>query len=123
MLRELHQRKQESPNPNPNPDPDTNPDPDPNPNPNPDTNPNRNPNPKQELEFELRQYGETARKGRSDERQAGMVPQDTRLSVTYTASRKDGCVYLVLRTNNETRIKAAATFAERLFEGAPPTWT
>ena len=27
------------------------------------------------------------------------------------------CVYLVLRTNNETRIKAAAVFAERLFEG------
>ena len=30
---------------------------------------------------------------------------------------QDGCVYLILRTNNETRIKAAATFAERLFEG------
>merc|ERR1719424_1786346 len=72
---------------------------------------------KQELEFEIRQYSETARKNRSGERQAGMVPQDTRISVGYMASQQDGCVYLVLRTNNETRIKAAATFAERLFEG------
>ena len=72
---------------------------------------------KQELEFEMRQYSETARKNRSGERQAGMVPQDTRISVSYMASQQDGCVYLILRTNNETRIKAAATFAERLFEG------
>eukprot|EP00964_Phaeocystis_antarctica_P054398 scaffold31966_cov56-Phaeocystis_antarctica.AAC.4 len=65
----------------------------------------------------MRQYSETARKNRSGERQAGMVPQDTRISVSYMASQQDGCVYLILRTNNETRIKAAATFAERLFEG------
>ena len=53
----------------------------------------------------MRQYSETARKNRSGERQAGMVPADTRISITYMASQQDGCVYLILRTNNETRIK------------------
>lgn len=72
---------------------------------------------KQELEFELRQYGEIARKNRSGERQAGMVPADTRISIQYVANKEDHCLYLVLRTNNETRIKAAVIFAERLFEG------
>ena len=46
-----------------------------------------------------------------------MVPADTRISIEYTTSKEDRCVYLVLRTNNETRIKAAVTFAERLFDG------
>ena len=36
-----------------------------------------------------------------------MVPADTRISIEYTTSKEDRCVYLVLRTNNETRIKAA----------------
>ena len=53
----------------------------------------------------MRQYSETARKNRSGERQAGMVPADTRISISYMASQQDGCVYLILRTNNETRIK------------------
>ena len=46
-----------------------------------------------------------------------MVPADTRISIEYTTSKEDRCVYLVLRTNNATRIKAAVTFAERLFDG------
>ena len=36
----------------------------------------------------MRQYSETARKNRSGERQAGMVPQDTRISVSYMASQQ-----------------------------------
>mmetsp|Transcript_21661 Transcript_21661/g.44275 ORF Transcript_21661/g.44275 Transcript_21661/m.44275 type:complete len:703 (+) Transcript_21661:114-2222(+) len=72
---------------------------------------------KQELEFELRQYGEVRRKNASGERQAGMVPADTRISTSFITSRQDGCVYVVLHTNNDTRLKAAAIFAERLFDG------
>ena len=62
---------------------------------------------KQELEFELRQYGETARKNKSGERAAGLVAPDTRIAIQYAPSAADGCVYLVLRSNNDARIKAA----------------
>ena len=36
---------------------------------------------KQELEFELRQYGETARKNKSGERAAGLVAPNTRIAI------------------------------------------
>ena len=65
----------------------------------------------------MRQYSETARKNRSGERQAGMVPADTRISISYMASQQDGCVYLLLRTNNETRIKVRVRVGVRVKVG------
>ena len=72
---------------------------------------------KQEMLFELKQYEEHARKQRDGTRAAGLVAPDTRINAKLTPNKQDGCLHLALSSSNDTRIRAAVVFAERVFEG------
>jgi len=71
---------------------------------------------KQELLFELRQYEAQGAKARSGEKAPGMVDKDTRISVRLVPSTQSRCLYLTLESSNESCIKAAVVFADRVFE-------
>uniref|UniRef100_A0A7S0L2Q7 Bardet-Biedl syndrome 2 protein homolog n=1 Tax=Coccolithus braarudii TaxID=221442 RepID=A0A7S0L2Q7_9EUKA len=72
---------------------------------------------KQELLFELKQFEDNMKKARSGERAAGLVAADTVIKARLQPSRQDACLYLTLSASNEASIRAAAVFAERVFEG------
>ena len=74
---------------------------------------------KQELLFELQQYEEQQRKAKSapDERAAGTLPADTRVSAQLEHAPDERAVNVGLYVNNDAVIKAAVIFADRLFEG------
>jgi len=72
---------------------------------------------KQELIFELRQYEAQGAKARAGDRAPGMIDKDTRIGLTLAPSTQDGCLYLTLASSNDSFIKAAVVFADRLFDG------
>eukprot|EP00823_Brevimastigomonas_motovehiculus_P004033 TRINITY_DN2584_c0_g1_i1.p1 TRINITY_DN2584_c0_g1~~TRINITY_DN2584_c0_g1_i1.p1 ORF type:complete len:746 (+),score=184.32 TRINITY_DN2584_c0_g1_i1:77-2314(+) len=72
---------------------------------------------KQELLNELKNYDNNTKQIKSGKLGAGVIPPNTKLSLTLKPSRSQQGLLLTLATNNDTVVKLALIFSDGIFEG------
>eukprot|EP01063_Lacrimia_lanifica_P017892 TRINITY_DN24875_c0_g1_i1.p1 TRINITY_DN24875_c0_g1~~TRINITY_DN24875_c0_g1_i1.p1 ORF type:complete len:722 (+),score=315.58 TRINITY_DN24875_c0_g1_i1:97-2262(+) len=70
---------------------------------------------KQNIERELKTYEENLDKQKKGQRDGGLIPEDTKVTVSIRPCKTKACVELVLKSSQSTIIKMAIVTAEFLF--------